>query len=74
MDISAFTDVKNFPTINPKFTLELHHHDLKYVIKGHPNAIGSIGYVPPRRTELPEVSYYHTPLNLRVSKTIEGMT
>ncbi|XP_055341629.1 uncharacterized protein LOC129590434 [Paramacrobiotus metropolitanus] len=65
MDISAFTDTKNFPSVNPKVTLEVYHHDLKYTIKSHPNDIGSVGYVPPRRTENPAFSYYHTPTALR---------
>ncbi|GAU87958.1 hypothetical protein RvY_00735 [Ramazzottius varieornatus] len=64
-DMSAFLDTKNYAEVNPKIMIDFNYFDMHYVVEGNPAEIASFGYVPPRRTENPEFSYYHTPIWLR---------
>lgn len=57
-----------------RVTIELPHHDLVYTIKGIPSALGSFGYVPPKRTQVPNLSYFNTPTNLRVRSLLQLVT
>ncbi|OWA50308.1 hypothetical protein BV898_14829 [Hypsibius exemplaris] len=59
------TNAKGYPEVNPKITLGITHFGVHYIMQDHPLKIGSVGYVPPRRTEIPLDSYYNTPNALR---------